>query len=189
MIRTCEVSGVSLRVYGGHPFPFGASRTEAGINFSVVSAGARSMSIVFFTTGVQEPWFELALDPLQNRTGDVWHALVHGLPENIRYGYRADGPRDPANGLLFDGSVVLADPWAMALTGGAIWGRPLVREGVPRTMVRTSGAVFFRKRNLTGRVTDRSIDRSPKRSSTNSMFVATLFIIVLLLSHREPIAA
>jgi len=129
MIRTCEVSGVSLRVYGGHPFPFGASRTEAGINFSVVSAGARSMSIVFFTTGVQEPWFELALDPLQNRTGDVWHALVHGLPENIRYGYRADGPRDPANGLLFDGSVVLADPWAMALTGGAIWGRPLVREG------------------------------------------------------------
>ncbi len=129
MNRTCEFSGVKLAVWSGHPLPLGATRTEAGINFSVVSAGAVSLSIVFFASGIQDACFELELDPVQNRTGDVWHALVSGLPEGIRYGYRADGPHDPAQGLFFDRRIVLSDPWAVAITGGAVWGRPLVREG------------------------------------------------------------
>lgn len=36
---------------------------------------------------------EIALDPVTNRTGDMWHVCVHGL-KNIGlmcYGWRADG--------------------------------------------------------------------------------------------------
>lgn len=129
MNRSCEFSGVKLTVWNGHPFPLGATRAEGGINFSVVSAGALAVNIVFFPSGIKDACFELELDPVLNRTGDVWHALVSGLPEDIRYGYRVDGPYDPERGLLFDRRNILSDPWAIALSGGAVWGRPLVRNG------------------------------------------------------------
>ena len=37
-------------------------------------------------------YLEIALDPLVNRTGDVWHARVEGLKDigSLCYGWRAD---------------------------------------------------------------------------------------------------
>lgn len=37
-------------------------------------------------------FMEIALDPIINRTGDVWHIRVHGLKQldSLAYGWRAD---------------------------------------------------------------------------------------------------
>ena len=56
-----------------------------------------------------------------NRTGDHWHILVSGLPPAFRYGWRVDGPTGA--GHRFDPSLVLLDPWATAISDGAVWGR------------------------------------------------------------------
>jgi glycogen operon protein len=55
--------------------------------------------------------------------------MIEGLPEDFRYGYRVDGPYDPQRGYRFDRQKILIDPYAFALTGGALWGKPLQREG------------------------------------------------------------
>ncbi len=38
-------------------------------------------------------YLEVALDPLTNKTGDVWHVCVHGLKDlsSLCYGWRAAG--------------------------------------------------------------------------------------------------
>ncbi|MDR2734922.1 MAG: glycogen debranching protein GlgX [Spirochaetota bacterium] len=118
-----------LKVSQGSPLWLGASVGDRGVNFAVISAGASAVSIVFFESGIHNAYFEVALDPRRNKTGDVWHALIEGLPEGFRYGYRVDGPYNPKKGYRFDRQKILIDPYALALTGGAIWGKPLQREG------------------------------------------------------------
>jgi len=120
---------VALKVSRGSPLQLGASVSDTGVNFAVISAGAAAVSIVFFETGVHDAYYEVALDPRQNKTGDVWHALIQGLPDDFRYGYRVDGPYEPRKGCRFDKRKILIDPYAIALTGGALWGKPLQRKG------------------------------------------------------------
>jgi isoamylase len=50
------------------------------------------------------------------REHDVWTARVPGVGPGQLYGYRATGTRDPSRGLLFDGSRLLLDPYARAMT-------------------------------------------------------------------------
>src|SRR5262249_47401670 len=64
---------------------------------------------------------EIALHPRRNRTGDHWHVAVGGLPPAFRYGWRVDGPCGVVH--CFNPSLVLLDPAAPALSGGAVWGR------------------------------------------------------------------
>ena len=42
--------------------------------------------------------------------------------ENIEYGYRMDGPWNPAQGHRFDPSKILLDPYARAIGGRDVWG-------------------------------------------------------------------
>ena len=123
-----EVNGYKLTLSPGHPLPMGASRQNCGYNFSIFSKNATSVSIVFFKTGESDPAFEIELDPDQNRCGEIWHICINGLFEDFRYGYRLDGPFDQENGHHFDKKNILVEPYARALTGGAVWGSPLVRS-------------------------------------------------------------
>jgi pullulanase/glycogen debranching enzyme len=65
------------------------------VNFAVFSRHAQAVSLVLFKEGQEEPLIEIPLDPTCNRTGDVWHVFVHGLPADILYGYRVQGPWAP----------------------------------------------------------------------------------------------
>jgi isoamylase len=47
---------------------------------------------------------------------DVWSCFVPGVRPGQLYGYRATGPFDPGRGLRFDGSALLLDPYAKAMT-------------------------------------------------------------------------
>lgn len=55
---------------------------------------------------------EFVLNPLTNKTGDVWHIFLKGDFENRAYGYKFDGSFSPEDGFYFDSSKVLIDPYA-----------------------------------------------------------------------------
>ena len=107
-----------FRTGRGSPRPFGAWRTPDGVNFALFSRNARSVHLVLFLEGREQPFCEIPLDPVRNKTGDVWHVFVFGLPAAMLYGYRVDGPFAPKAGHRFNPKVVLIDPTARSLSGG-----------------------------------------------------------------------
>jgi isoamylase len=111
----------------GLPLPFGATVTPDGVNFAVFSRHATAVSLVLFVNDgkdtINSQTVELQLDPVLNKTGDVWHILVDGTIHNFTYCYRVNGPHDPTGtGLYFDPDTLLLDPYARALTNGEQWG-------------------------------------------------------------------
>ena len=113
----------------GAALPFGATVTAHGINFSLSSRHATGATLVLFVSGISDAVAEIPLDPVSHRTGRVWHIEVLGVdPTVVRYGWRIDGPWDPANGMRIDARQILLDPYAKALTGGEVWGEPQIRR-------------------------------------------------------------
>ncbi|KAK1275666.1 hypothetical protein QJS04_geneDACA004141 [Acorus gramineus] len=121
-------------VFGGRPTPFGATALNGGVNFAVFSGGASSASICLFTLSdllENKVTEEVHLDPLINKTGDVWHIFLKGELKDMLYGYRFDGKFSPEKGHYHDSSRVLLDPYAKAVisrgeygslgTGGNCW--------------------------------------------------------------------
>ena len=120
------------RVTRGHPLPLGTDLRRNGINFSVFSRHATAVTLVIFLTGTEESSIEIPLDSRYNRTGDVWHAFVHGLDPGIRYGYRAARSPNPEPSFhVYDPTIILIDPYAKALSGGSNWGESLHLEATP----------------------------------------------------------
>ena len=121
-------SGFAVR--RGHPLPYGASVRRDGVNFSVFSRHATELVLVLFVPGESEPAFELPLDPRYNKTGDVWHVLLHGIDPGIEYGFRASCEPNPAPAVLrFDRSKVLVDPYGKAVAGLEQWGEVAAEKG------------------------------------------------------------
>ncbi len=110
----------------GFAQPFGATLLRGGINFSVFSPNARIISLVIFDRCAATSVLEFPLDPVINRTGNVWHIFIKGLDTDIRYGYRAicDKKKSKSNPLCRQ-DIVLLDPYARATCGGEEWGNPL----------------------------------------------------------------
>jgi glycogen operon protein len=111
----------------GHGRPFGVTWRPDGVNFALLSRHARSVQLVLYREDQEEPLAEITLDPAINKTGDVWHILIRGLPPNVLYGYRIDGPYAPRAGHRFNLRTTLIDPYARAISGGHPWGS---EEGV-----------------------------------------------------------
>ncbi|MFO7607143.1 MAG: glycogen debranching protein GlgX [Desulfurivibrionaceae bacterium] len=118
-----------LKTTPGVPLPLGNFRTPKGFNFSLFSRHGEEVTLLFFKSGRDEIHAAIELDPLVNRTGDIWHVLVHDLDPHLRYGYRVRGPWDPAGAGHRFGDDLLLDPYAGALTGGSNWGEIYVRQG------------------------------------------------------------
>jgi isoamylase len=57
----------------------------------------------------------IPLDATINRTYHYWHVFVPGVRPGQLYGYRVTGPWDPANGMRFDPTKVLLDPYGRAV--------------------------------------------------------------------------
>ncbi len=117
-----------LHILRGSPLPFGASYTNRGINFSIFSRHATGAVLVLYRSGIGAPLAEVELDAKINRTGRVWHVEVVGIDQDVRYGWRVDGPQQPEKGLVFNKNLVLIDPYAQAITGGSTWGKPEIRH-------------------------------------------------------------
>lgn len=110
----------------GFAYPLGPTVTEKGVNFAVFSKHATAVSLCIFKSKSLQPVCEIVLDPIENRTGDIWHIFVENIPHDYHYGYRVDGPYDPSKGHYFDNRYVLIDPYAKQVHSEITWGKPFL---------------------------------------------------------------
>ena len=101
--------------------PYGARPTPFGVEFSIYARHAtRVWIMVFHAPDAAKPSLEVELDPVQNRTGDLWHIALPGVRPGDCYLWRMDGPRD--DGFAYDPDQWLLDPYAKAVAGAPVWG-------------------------------------------------------------------
>lgn len=97
----------------GTPFPLGAKVKPGGIDFSIFSRHATSVSLALYSSARSPRPFQLIeLDSRMHRERFIWHVFVAGLKPGIFYTWRVDGPNEPVAGHRFDPSIELVDPWA-----------------------------------------------------------------------------
>ena len=77
-----------------------------------------------------KPLRVIPFDPVANRTYHYWHVFVPGIQPGQIYGYRVQGPDDPAQGLRFDADKVLLDPYGRGV---------VIPSGYQRTLAERSG--------------------------------------------------
>ncbi len=105
-----------MRVGISSASPLGATVSNDGVNFSVFSRHATAIELLLFDrVDDPRPVRVIPIDPAANRTYHYWHVFVPGVRAGQLYGYRVDGPIDPANGLRFDRTKVLLDPYSRAI--------------------------------------------------------------------------
>ncbi|WP_154606006.1 glycogen debranching protein GlgX [Arthrobacter sp. AQ5-05] len=109
-----------MELWPGRQHPLGSHADGNGTNFAVFSGGAQAVDLCLFDAEGAETRL-----PLTEVDAYVWHGYVPGVEAGQHYGYRVDGPWDPANGLRFNPSKLLLDPYARAVGGDIRWGQPL----------------------------------------------------------------
>jgi isoamylase len=106
----------------GFPLPLGARGYMDGVNFTLFSRYARRVRLELYADCLDaKPSRSIDLDPVHNRTGDIWHVWVKGITAGQYYAYRVDGPYEPAAGHRFNFNKLLLDSRATAITGDPPW--------------------------------------------------------------------
>ena len=96
----------------GQSSPLGATVVPGGVNFSIYSKSASGVELVLFDRENDvQPARAFPIDPAANRTYHYWHVFVPDVKPGQLYGYRVQGPFDPASGMRFDPDKVLLDPY------------------------------------------------------------------------------
>jgi isoamylase len=112
----------------GSSSPLGASVTASGVNFSVFSRSAAAVELLLFDREDNtQPARVVPIDPVTNRTYHYWHVFVPGLKPGQLYGYRVDGPSDAAQGMRFDPTKVLLDPYGRGVVVPKSYSRAAAR--------------------------------------------------------------
>ncbi len=127
----------------GRAAPLGATVVDGGVNFSLYSHHAEAVELVLFDEGSAAPSATIALDPTTHRTDNYWHVFLPGCRAGQGYGYRVAGPNRPGDGLRFDPSKILLDPYA----------RAVIDDDYDRALASTPGAANL-GRAMTGVVVD-----------------------------------
>ena len=95
----------------GSPDTLGVTLTEDGIDVAVHAPDADAIAVCLFDSNDNETHrFRLPM-----RTGSVFHGHIAGVVAGTRYGLRAHGAWDPANGYRFNPNKLLVDPWATVI--------------------------------------------------------------------------
>ncbi len=128
--KLLRILGPDFAVRRGHPLPYGATARREGVNFSIFSKHATGVMLVVSLTGDNDSVLELPLDPLYNRTGDLWHVFLKGLDPGIEYGYRLERTPNPEPQVhRYDPSKVVIDPYGKGVAGLEGWGKGSRRFG------------------------------------------------------------
>ncbi|MEO0535546.1 MAG: glycogen debranching protein GlgX [Cyanobacteria bacterium P01_A01_bin.123] len=102
----------------GKSHPLGATVYPNGVNFCIFSKQAEALELLLFEEAeVAMPYQVIALNSKEHRTFYYWHVFVERIGAGQVYAYRAYGEFNPSQGLLFDSSKVLLDPYACAVVG------------------------------------------------------------------------
>ncbi len=100
----------------------GATAFSDGVNFTIVSINATACELVLFLRKQESP-FAIIPIPAKYRMGDTYSIFIYGLDiEKFEYCYRFDGPYDPENGMIYDKTRNILDPYAKAVVGQRPWG-------------------------------------------------------------------
>ena len=99
----------------GQSYPLGATIFPDGVNFSVFSRGASAVELLLFDGECDPQPQVIPIDPAANRTYHYWHVFVPGVRLGQIYGYRVHGRMDPENGMRFDSTKVLLDPYGRSV--------------------------------------------------------------------------
>jgi glycogen operon protein len=99
------------------------------VNFSIFSRKATAVELLFFDqVDDAKPARSITIDPATNRTYHYWHVFVPGVGAGQIYAYRIQGPFDPANGLRFDPTKILLDPYGRGVIVPKNYDRNAARE-------------------------------------------------------------
>ena len=106
-----------MEIWPGDPYPLGATFDGSGTNFAIFSEVAERIELCLFDDAGAETCVELP-----QVTAYVHHGYVPGLQPGQRYGFRVEGPWDPAgDGSRCNPAKLLVDPYAKAVEGeGAV---------------------------------------------------------------------
>jgi isoamylase len=105
-------------VWPGQPYPRGATWDGEGVNFSVFSARADKVDLCIFDAVGRH---ELQRIELHERTDEIWHSYLPEARPGLLYGYRVQGPYEPAKGDRFNHNKLLIEPYAKHLQGPLVW--------------------------------------------------------------------
>jgi glycogen operon protein len=113
----------------GRSTPLGATPIDGGANFSLFSRSAAGVELLFFDREDDaKPARAIRIDPATNRTYRYWHVFVPGVRPGQLYGYRVEGPPEPAAGLRFDPAKLLLDPYGRGVAVPKYYAREAARR-------------------------------------------------------------
>ncbi|YAL81861.1 glycogen debranching protein GlgX [Dermacoccaceae bacterium W4C1] len=101
-----------MEIWPGKPYPLGATFDGSGVNFALFSESAEEVHLCLLDDEGNEERITFT-----EEDGHVWHAYIPGLQPGQRYGYRVEGPYDPAQGHRCNPAKLLLDPYAKAIEG------------------------------------------------------------------------
>ncbi|HCA85160.1 MAG TPA: glycogen debranching enzyme GlgX [Streptomyces sp.] len=93
--------------------PLGARIVDDGAQFSIWAPAATNVRLVLVTDRPTPSELDL-----HRQDDGVWTRFVPGVRPGQLYGFRADGPWAPEQGLRFNPHKFLLDPYARAIIGG-----------------------------------------------------------------------
>ncbi|HZZ49441.1 MAG TPA: glycogen debranching protein GlgX [Pseudonocardia sp.] len=143
----------------GSAYPLGASYDGAGTNFALFSECAERVELCLFDDAGNEERIRL-----REVDGFVWHGYLPNVEPGQLYGYRVDGPYDPASGERCYPNKLLIDPYAKAVDGGVNWDESVFgyRFESPGERNDTDSALFVPKSVVVNPYFDWGTDRAPK---------------------------
>ena len=135
-----------MRVWPGKPYPLGATWDGEGVNFALFSENATGVELCLFDDPRAKQ--ETHRIRLEERTDQIWHVYIPGLWPGQHYGYRVQGPYEPAEGHRFNPNKLLIDPYAKSIAGLIEWSDAMF--GYP--IGHPDGDLAFDKRDNAGNV-------------------------------------
>ena len=108
-----------VKTWLGYPYPLGATWLGNGVNFALFSEHATSVDLCLFDS--MDARQENIRIPMTEHTDQVWHLFMPDVRPGQIYGYRVSGPYQPEQGMRFNSSKLLIDPYAKAIAGGIDW--------------------------------------------------------------------
>jgi len=101
-----------MDIWPGRPYPLGATYDGTGVNFALFSEAADRVELCLIDDEGKETRHELV-----EVDGYVWHGYLPGVQPGSRYGFRVEGPYNPAEGHRCNPAKLLLDPYAKAIDG------------------------------------------------------------------------
>jgi glycogen operon protein len=112
LLSLCEVQSTR----SGVPLPLGAHVRGNGVNFAILSRHATGVRLDLFDHPQDAmPVRSFILNPMRNKTGDIWHIWVERIRPGQLYGFRITGAYSPQQGHRFNPDKLLVDPYATAI--------------------------------------------------------------------------